>query len=431
MKRKIAVAAAVAAAAALALSACTGSGGSSNPSASSGPVTLSVAGWSLATTPEFKLLADGFHKKYPNITIDLKEYDPTQYSTLITADLAAGKGPDIITQKEVKYVPTFVQGGQLLDVSDLKLPKGLNGVDSYKVDGKQYAVPYRQDSWVLYYNKDLFDKAGVSYPDGSWTWEDYDKAAVALSKGAGGAKGAYQHTWQSTVQGFATAQAGGNDFFKADYSYMKPYYDRVLALQKDGAQVDFNTATANKLTYQGEFGKQKAAMLPMGTWYIATLIAQQKSGDSDKFKWGIAPIPQESSKTAGLKNTPVTFGDPAGFGINAGIDGSKKDAAEKFLQYSASETAAKDLAAAGLTPALTTTSAADELFAIDGAPNDDLSKFAWKTHTIKPENPTSEKTAAIQGILNDMNTAILSGSSDVNSAIKDADQRVKNEVGVD
>ena len=60
-----------------------------------------------------------------------------------------------------------------------------------------------------------------------------------------------------------------------DYGYLKPYYERVLALQSAGAQVEYNTVTANKLTYQAEFGKQQAAMMPMGTWYVATLIAQQ------------------------------------------------------------------------------------------------------------------------------------------------------------
>ena len=45
----------------------------------------------------------------------------------------------------------------------------VGGLSSYQVDGKSYAVPYRQDSWVLYYNKDLFDKAKVGYPD---VWPD-------------------------------------------------------------------------------------------------------------------------------------------------------------------------------------------------------------------------------------------------------------------
>lgn len=436
MKRKFAAAAGVAVVATLALAACSGGGGGepSEPSEAAGPVTLSLSGWSLDTTPEFQALADAFHDTHPDVTIELKGYDAAEYNTLITADLAAGSGPDIITQKEVKYVPTFVDGGQLLDVSDVELPDGISGADSYKVDGTAYAVPYRNDSWVLYYNKDLFDQAGVEYPDGSWTWDDYSDAAAALTDGiaaAGGtAKGAYLHRWQSTVQGFANAQSGA-DVLAGEYGYMEPFYENVLALQDAGYQVDFNTSSANQLTYQGEFGKQNAAMLQMGTWFVATLIAQQGSGDADDFEWGIAPIPQLDASTAGLDNTPVTFGDPTGFGINAAIDESKVQAAKDFLAFAAGEEGAQVLAGIGITPALLTDAVVQTYFAVDGAPTDDLSKFAYSTHEVHPENPTSNKTAAIQGILNDMHTAIMSGSTPIADAIKEAQDRVANEVGLD
>ncbi len=121
MKRSFAAAAGVAVVATLALAGCSG-GGEAAPEESSGPVTLSLSGWSLDTTPEFQKLADAFHEENPDVTVELKGYDATEYNTLITADLAAGSGPDIITQKEVKFVPTFVNGGQLLDVSDVELP---------------------------------------------------------------------------------------------------------------------------------------------------------------------------------------------------------------------------------------------------------------------------------------------------------------------
>ncbi len=438
MKRKFAAAAGIAVVATLALAACssggTGTGEGSEPSESAGPVTLSLSGWSLDTTPEFQALADAFHEENPNVTIELKGYDAAEYNTLLTADLAAGSGPDIITQKEVKFVPTFVEGGQLLDVSDVELPDGISGAASYEVDGKAYAVPYRNDSWVLYYNKALFDAAGVDYPDGSWTWDDYNDAATALTTGladaGSAAKGAYLHRWQSTVQGFASAQSD-TDVLEGDYEYMEPFYDNVIALQDGGDQIDYNTSAANQLTYQGEFGKQNAAMLQMGTWFVATLIAQQASGDADTFDWGIAPIPQVDDSTAGTDNTPVTFGDPTGFGINAAIDDSKVQAAKDFLAFAAGEEGAQILAGIGITPALLSDAVVETYFAVDGAPTDDLSKFAYSTHEVHPENPTSSKTAAIQGILNDMHTAIMSGSTPVDQAIKEAQDRVANEVGLD
>lgn len=426
MNRRILAAGSIAAVAALALAGCSGSTDGGEATDPDAPITLTLSGWGLDTTPEFQTLADAFTEENPNITIELKEYDAAEYNTLVTADLAAGSGPDIITQKEVKYVTTFQEGGQLLDVSDVALPEGISGVDSYEVDGTAYAVPYRQDSWVLFYNKALFDAAGVDYPDGSWTWEDYADAAEALTTDS--SKGTYLHRWQSTVQGFANAQTG-TSVLDGDFSNMKDYYDNTLALQDAGDQVDFNTSTANQLTYQGEFGTQKAAMLLMGTWYTASLIAQQASGEATGFEWGIAPAPQLDEKTTGTDNTPVTFGDPTGFGINANIDSAKVDAAKQFLEFAASEEGAQALAAIGITPALTSDAIVDSYFAVEGAPTDDLSKFALSAPDVIPENSTSSKTAAIQGILADLHTAVMSGSASVDDAIKTAEDRVKNEVG--
>ncbi|WP_459251245.1 extracellular solute-binding protein [Tessaracoccus sp.] len=244
------------------------------------------------------------------------------------------------------------------------------------------------------------------------------------------AYGAYQHGWQSVVQGFANGQTPGADILAGKFDQFKPYYERALKLQDEGAQIDFNTRQANQLTYQGEFGTQKAAMMPMGTWYVATLIAQQASGEAEKFDWGFAPAPQFDASTTGLDKTPVTFGDPTGLGINANIAPEKVDAAKKFLTYAASEEAAKALAGIGITPALINDAVVDVYFSADGAPQDDLSKFAWSTHEVKPENPASANTAAIQTILGDLHTAVMSESSSIDAEIATAVDRVKNEVGI-
>ncbi|NHI16601.1 ABC transporter substrate-binding protein [Microbacterium excoecariae] len=423
MKRSLPFGAALVASGAIVLVGCSGSSGA----AGGDPDTLTVSGWSVSTTPEFQLLADGFEAAHEGVTVEIVDYDPTEYNTLLTADLAAGTGPDIVTQKEVKFVTTFQEGGQLADVSDVELPDGIGGADSYVIDGAAYATPYRQDSWVLYYNKALFDEAGLDYPDGSWTWDDYVAAAETLSEGTD-AKGAYQHSWQSVVQGFANAQSGA-DILAGDYDYLAPFYERALALQDAGAQESFNTVSANQLTYQGEFGTQRAAMMPMGTWYVATLVAQQASGEADDFDWGIAPIPQADEARTGIDQTPVTFGDPTGFGVNANISEDKQELAKEFLAYAASEDAAVALAGIGITPAALGDAAVDAYFAADGAPQDDLSRFAVQTHETLPENPTSSETAAVQNILNDLHTAVLSGSADIDQAIAEAEERVASEVG--
>ncbi|MEU7616522.1 extracellular solute-binding protein [Micromonospora rifamycinica] len=410
-----------------------GCGGEDEPVDPNAPVTISLAGWSLSSTPEFKTLADGFKATHPKVTVELKEYDVVNYDTQMTADLAAGTAPDVYVLKNLKNFNTYQSGGQLLDVSDTGHTIGaLPALAPYQVDGKTYAVPYRQDSWVLYYNRDLFAKAKVAPPTGNWTWDDYAVAAKQLTDGlkaAGStATGVYQHTWQSTVQGFALAQTPGADLLSGDYAYLKPYYQRSLDLQAAGAQPTFGTANTNKLTYQAQFGKQQSAMMLMGTWYMATLLNQRASGDAETFDWGIAPAPQHDRSTAGTSATPVTFGDPTGMGINPKINKGKVAAAQAFLAYVASEDAGKALARIGITPARTTTPITETVFALDGVPDDALSKFAYGTHEIRPENPVSKHTNGVQNVLADLHSAVMSDSKGLDAAITEAQNRAKKEV---
>ncbi len=423
-RRMITSAGAAGMALALVLTACGG-----EEQAADGPVTLTMSAWSLDTTPEFKTLADAFHAANPDITVELKEYDPDNYDTQLTADLSAGNAPDVYVLKNLKHFVTYQAGEQLLDVSDMagNLGDEVNGKDFYTVDGATFAVPYRQDSWFLFYNKDLLTKAGVPLPDGSWTWDDYTEAAEQVATKAAPAKGAYTHIWQSVVQGFALAQSDGADLASADYDFFAPYYERALAMQDAGTQVDFGTATTNKLQYQAEFGTQKAGMMLMGSWYVATLIAQQASGEAQPFEWGIAPAPQADEST---KDNPVTFGDPTGLGVNAAIDETKIDAAKKFLEFAASEQGALELAEIGVTPAAVTDAVTDAYFSVEGAPGDELARIAFAKHDTRPENPVAVSTAAVQNILLEMHTAIMSGSTPVDEAITEAEERAKSEVDI-
>jgi len=435
MKRSTLSGLGIAAVASLTLTACgggdTGSGSAGGGAAESAePVTVTLAGWSLSTTPEFQLLADSFHEENPDVTVELAEYDATNYDTQMIADLAAGSAPDMYVQKNLMNFFTYQDGGQLLEVSDVaeSYDGNTGGLEAYQVDGETYAVPYRQDAWYVYYNKDLFTAAGVEEPGECWTWDEYaDKAqelTTALEASGSDADGTYQHTWQSVVQGFANAQSPDADILSGEYDHLAPYYERSLELQDSGAQVDYGTVTTNSLTYQAQFGTQKAAMMPMGSWYVATLIAQQVSGDADTFAWGFAPAPQLEC----TGDDPVTFGDPTGIGINPAIDEEKVEAAKAFLAYIGSEDAAQALAGIGITPAYASEAVTEAYFGLEGAPSDELSQYAFSTHDIRPENPVSEDTAPIQAILLDTHSAILSGSVSVEDGISDAESRVQDEV---
>ena len=409
------------------------SSGSSEALDENAKTEITLAGWSLDIRPEFKYLAEGFQKEHPNITVKLKEYSADNYDTQLTGDISAGSQPDVFPIKNLQKYYTYAQSNGLADLADIadsfKDDKNID-VSSYNLDGKYYAMPYRQDSWVLFYNKTMFDKAGVKTPDGTWTWDDYTKAAEELKEklpaagyDANAVYPMYQHNWRSVVQAFALAQTGykvDDTFFKGDFDYMKDYYKRALQWQNEGLTIDWNTSKTTSVQYQAQFGTEKAAMLPMGTWYALDIVNDQKSGDASEFEWGMAPIPQNPNSKS--SSTPVTFGDPTGLAVSSKASGQKLAAAKEFVKYCSSEKGAKVLAAAAITPAYLSDTVKDTFFAVDGMATDDLSKKAWQEHDTKPENPVGEGADTIGSLLDDAHSSIMTKTKSVDEALSTAKQ---------
>ena len=98
--------------------------------------------------------------------------------------------------------------GQLADLSQYIKQAGINQADfnglaeRFNIDGKIVALPASTGYYVLYYNKDIFDKAGVEYPSNDMTWADWETLAGRLASGSGNSKvyGGLLHTWQALVQ---------------------------------------------------------------------------------------------------------------------------------------------------------------------------------------------------------------------------------------
>ena len=186
MNRKALAAIGAAAALSLTLAAC-GSGSGNAPddevTESSGPVDLSVAVWSMEQTPEFQALFDAFQRRLPGHHHQARRHPPAEYNTLVTPTWP-GAHHRLLTMKTLTDYSRFAGRGQLQDVTDLvELPDGISGAASTGRRRGSSAVPYRHDSWVLYYNKALFDAAGLDYPD-HVTWDDYNDAADRAELGS-------------------------------------------------------------------------------------------------------------------------------------------------------------------------------------------------------------------------------------------------------
>lgn len=421
MNRRKFLALCAATAAVAPLAACSSGSGSAG---AGGTTELTVSVWSLATTPEFQALFDAFHQANPTITIKPVDILAADYPTKVTTMLAGGDTTDVITMKNVIDYARYAGRGQLRDISSLAASgtgTTLNGLDSFKQsDGKYYALPYRQDFWVLYYNKKLFDAAGKPYPT-SLTWNEYVDLAKSLTSGSGQDKvyGTYHHIWRSVVQAISAAQTGG-DLLGGDYQFFTDQYNVAMEVQDAGAALDFATATTQKTGYSAVFETKKAAMLPMGTWFIATLLADKKAGTTDA-DWAIAPMPQRPG-ASGI----TTFGSPTAFAVNK--KAKNADAAEKFIAFATGPEGAKAIAAIGIVPALLTDQTRQAYFALPGVPTDATSRKAFAPDHVTLEMPVSDKTSQIDTILTEEHQLVMTKQKSIDAGIKEMDSRVKNEV---
>lgn len=419
MNRRAMLAMGLTVAAGLPLAAC---GSSDEPADESGPVELTISVWNLASTPEFQALFDAFQKANPQITIKPVDILAVDYPTKVTTMLAAGDSTDVITMKNVIDYARYASRGQLKDVTTLATSGNgakLAGLDAFKQDGKYFALPYRQDFWVLYYNKKLVDAAKQASL-ANLTWEQYASLAASLTSGTGQGKvyGTYHHTWRSVVQAISAAQTGGN-LRGNDYKFFAGQYKMALGVQEAGATLDYSTAVTQKTGYASMFETGKTAMLPMGTWYIAKILAEKKKGTTDA-DWAIAPMPQVTSGKS------VTFGSPTAFAVNK--NAKHAAAAQKFVEFAAGPEGAKAITAIGIVPALLTDEVRQAYFALPGMPTDELSKKAFQPGQVVLEMPVSDKTSKIDTILNETHQLIMSKQKSVDDGIKEIESRVKNEV---
>ena len=417
MQRNLATIASLVMAASLTATACDASGSSTS---SDGRTVVKVALWNYKTVPEWKALIDGFEAKYPKIDIQPVDILAENYSDKVTTMLSGGDTTDVLTMKGVTDYARYATRGQLMPLTDevKKLPqKSYSGLADFDVKGQYYAIPYRNDFWVLYYNKALVGNADLSH----LTWSQFEDLAKKSTKGSGTSKvyGTYLHTWRTVVHAIASAQTGG-DLLSGDYAFMKDQYTMALDLQKAKATIPFSTASSQKMTYDSQLTTGKAAIVPMGTWWAAALLAEKAQG-KNPVDWGMAPMPQITNN-----GKTVTFGSPTAFAVNK--KARNADAAKKFVTWASGPEGAAAIAKLGLTPSYSDSKIKNAFFSVKGMPNDPVSRQAMEPSKVQLEMPVSDKSSDIDQILTEEHELIMTGEKSIDQGIEEMDNRVKKEV---
>ncbi|MDR2535468.1 MAG: sugar ABC transporter substrate-binding protein [Treponema sp.] len=390
--------------------------------ASGGPVTLKVAGWDMMDSVVYKTLIDAFKKAHPNINVEMVDIPSADYTQKLQVMLNGGSDVDILWIKDGDTTKGHANRGQLADLSayiqrdgiDLK---GFNGLaERFNLGGKMVALPVSTGYYILYYNKDIFDKAGVPYPSNDMTWSQYEQLCAQLTSGSGTDKvyGGFLHTWNACVQNWGV-QDGKNTIMATDYSFFKPYYEMALRLQTAGYIWDYGSLRTSGVNYGSAFLQGNVATLPMGTWFYTTIITRINNQEAN-IRWGIAALPHPEGVPAGW-----TVGSVTPLAINQAS--KNKDAAWEFVKFATGEEGAKIHASAGSLPARANTQTLQSIANAPGMPEGALAALTVKNITL--DRPMEDQVLQINQMLGEEHSLIMLGEVTVDQGLANMAKRSK------
>ncbi|PYY57471.1 sugar ABC transporter substrate-binding protein [Curtobacterium sp. MCSS17_011] len=305
MQRRRTAGLAAAAAAALVLTGCSAG---SNASDGQSEDSLTWAMWIAGKEDKaaWQKVADTV-KTDDDVDVSIQGSPFNDYWTKLRTQLSTGTAPCIVSIQSLRaanYTDVLVPIDDMAKQADLDLSEyDQTGLDGMKVDGKLYGLPYDTGPMVMFYNKDIFEKAGVDEPEPGWTVDEFEDAAKQL-------KAAGTPIWGTSVEdiplesmilgyngGRVIEDDGTLDASNAEFA---EGLDWIGGLVEDGYATQ---ASTDGSTDDNAFVSGDVAMYSDGPWSIISQKAKVK------FDLGITTIP---SGTDG----PSSFAAGSGFGIS-------------------------------------------------------------------------------------------------------------------
>ena len=241
--------------------------------------------------------------------------DEDEYKAKINIDLMGGSTVDVVETLGPKDYSRQVSAGFFMPLNEAVEEAGIDPYSIYGAnlpvedDGNYYALPFKQEMYCVFYNKAIFDEAGVPYPEGPWTWDEYVETAQKLTDKKKGVYGSFMNAdlpWM-----YMPAQQLAVPFYKEDgscnfddpvfkeYAEWFKYISNDLGVQPAVAELEAENANWNYYALEG----YRLAMFPQGNWFTRLLNSQE---DYPKdWNYGVAPLP---SAGEGGNNNLVSLG---------------------------------------------------------------------------------------------------------------------------
>jgi len=334
---------AASAAAGLGMTVLSGCGGDSDGGSSSG--TTTVEWWNISTTEPTKTVWAGLAKKFeaqnPKVKVKIVQLENDAYKSKMTALTASGKLPDIFHTWGGGVLQQQVEAGLVEDLTDRTKPwaDGMLSVakQPYLIDKKTYGIPFDIGMIGFWYNKALFEQAGIS--EAPTTWSGFldavrklkakNIAPIAL---AGKEKWPGMYYWAYLAMRTAGIQAlqkanDDKDFTAPGLVQAGAHLDELVKLQpfqKGFLGAAYSTPNGQAAT----MGNGKAAMELMGQW---APVVEADSGKGLGSDLGFFPFPAVEGGKGAITEV---FGGGGGHALRKGAP----QAAVDFLKFFASET---------------------------------------------------------------------------------------------
>ena len=335
--------------------------------------------------PPFEKIANDYMAKHPHVKIELQNAPWSGYFTKLDAQLAAGGGPDVFF---ITNVPSYAARNTLEDlgpwIEKTKFPIDQYVKDSLRIhslNGKLYSIPRDNATNVLYYNIDDFDKAGLAYPDATWTWANLQDAARKLTVTDGGRVTRYGLVLESNSWPMFIYQNGGAVFDDPVQPTTFTMADdkAVAAIQWLGDLINKDKSVPN-FQEAGQMGGT-ASMFSADQASMSITNASRLGSYADvPFKWAAAPLP------AGPDGIRANEAGGAGFAINA--NSKFKDAAWEFMQYLSGPEGQIAFTSAAASPAVPAMIGNDDVKAAFKAPFADVFLSETALGRVFPQFPT-------------------------------------------
>lgn len=340
---------------ALVAAACTAGGGSSTPPAvdtgsgtSHTPLTITIWGaWTGRELQQFNQIFKGFTQKYPWIAVkSVGGVDDTK----ILAAISSGTPPDVVLSFTLDNVGQFCSSGAWQDLNPYIQDSGFDvtqfppSVEAYtSFAGSRCAFPFLTDAYGLYYNTDLFKKAGIAAPPKTLTELQADAKKLTVFNSDGSIKVAGFVPWQGYYENSVANWANifGAKWYSADgttsavdtdpqwKAYLNWEHDFIASVygggnfQTGASQLQrFVAGAGNEFSNAQDFQTGRVAMNLDGEWRTAFI----KDG-APNLPYGTAPMPLPDDQAS-------QYGRGQIGGTIIGIPKGSPDPAESWLLVS-------------------------------------------------------------------------------------------------